>query len=280
VNCGTRRFFLALSLAAATTAQAGPDRAQESVIVKINPPESGFFSKVIEYQGIPIKSSEEVVDEALLAARDRLGIMLTNLPGVCGNLRAAHAELHIIGRNQVTSDLPEWRFEKGKPLAEYNGLTIDQRTRGMGGRISSCGEENLLKLEKDRYLGRDICVHEFSHCIYQYGIPRELRGRFQRQYKASLAKGLWDKAYAGSNDDEFFAELAMWYFGTHGDLHMTGPKPAAGPEGLKAYDPEAFALFDEFFKGRIRISATTRADSREFEDDPASTYTNQPKANK
>jgi len=255
------------------TAGAGPDTAQADAIVKIDPPEKDFFSKVIYYQGIQIKSSKEVADEALFAARTRLAIMLTNLPGVCENLRAAHAELHIIGRDQVTSDLPEWRFDKGKPLPEYNGLTIDQRTRGMGGRISSCGEENLLKLEKDRYLGRDICIHEFSHCIYEFGIPRGIRERFRGQYKSSLAKGLWEKAYAASNDDEFFAELAMWYFGTHGDLHMTGTKPAIGPDGLKAYDPDAFALFDELFSGRMEISRTARADSAEFEDDSASAPT-------
>jgi alpha-L-arabinofuranosidase len=272
VNSRTFGLLLALGLAAATTAVAGPDSTRADAITRIDPPESDFFSKVVYYRGIPIKSSGEVADTALFAARDRLAMMLTNLPAVCENLRAAHAELHIIGRNQVTSDLPEWRFDKGKPLPEYNGLTIDQRTRGMGGRIASCGEENLLKLEKDRYLGRDICVHEFSHCIYQCGIPRDIRQRFRRQYKASLARGLWDKAYAASNDDEFFAELAMWYFGTHGDLHMTGSKPAAGPAGLKAYDPDAFALFDELFSGRMKISATTRADSSEFEDDPATTY--------
>jgi hypothetical protein len=45
----------------------------------------------------------------------------------------------------------------------------------------------------------------------------------------------------------------MWYFGTHGDLHMTGPKPENGPEGLKKYDPEAYALFDDFYSGRIAI---------------------------
>jgi alpha-L-arabinofuranosidase len=273
VNGGAFRFFLALALAAATTMRADPDGAQADGIHKIDPPEKDFFSKVIFYQGIPIKSSNEVVDEALFAARDRLAAMLTNLPAVCQNLRATHAELHIIGRDQVTSDLPEWRFEKGKPLPEYNGLTIDQRTRGMGGRISSCGEENLLKLEKDRYSGRDICVHEFSHCIYHVGMSREVRDRFRRQYKASLAKGLWDKAYAASNDDEFFAELDMWYFGTHGDLHVTGPKPANGRNGLKAYDPDAYALFDEFFSGRMKVSLTTRADSAEFEDDPATAYT-------
>lgn len=270
MKCEGSRSFLALALAVAATAWADPGSRQADAIVKIDPPEKDFFSKAISYHGIPIKSSQEVADEALLAARDRLAMMLTNLPAVCENLRAAHAELHIIGRNQVTSDLPEWRFDKGKPLPEYNGLTIDQRTRGMGGRIASCGEENLLKLEKDHYLGRDICVHEFSHCIYQFGIPRDLRDRFRRQYKASLAKGLWEKAYAASNDDEFFAELAMWYFGTHGDLHMRGPKPESGPGGFKAYDPDAFALFDEFFSGRMKISRTTRADSSEFEDDPAS----------
>jgi len=250
-------------------ASAGPSTA---VVQVIAPPENDFFAKVLFYQGIPIKAPKEVADEALYAAQSRLSMMLSNLPSVCANLKMSGAELHIIGRDQVTSDLPEWRFQKGKPLPEYNGLTIDQRTRGMGGRISSCGEENLLKLQKDRYFGRDICVHEFSHCIYQFGIPRDLRNRFRRQYKASLAKGLWDKAYAASNDDEFFAELAMWYFGTHGDLHMTGPKPASGPDGLKTYDPDAFALFDEFFSGRMKISPTTRADPSEFEDEPASAY--------
>jgi hypothetical protein len=274
VNRKVLRFFLSLGLAAATTVRAGTESGSQDGIVKIDPPEKGFFYKELFYKGIPIKSSAETVDEALFAARSRLEMMLTNLPGVCANLHASHAELHIIGRNQVTSDLPEWRFDKGKPLAEYNGLTIDQRTRGMGGRISSCGEENLLKLAQDRYSGRDICVHEFSHCIFEFGISRDVRDRFRRLYKTSLAKGLWNKAYAASNDDEFFAELAMWYFGTHGDLHMTGTKPAVGPDGLKAYDPDAFALFDEFFGGRMKISPASRADSREFEDDPASAYTN------
>jgi len=34
---------------------------------------------------------------------------------------------------------------------------------------------------------------------------------------------------------------------------MTGPKPENGPEGLKKYDPEAFALLDEFYGGRMKI---------------------------
>jgi alpha-glucosidase len=172
---------------------------------------------------------------------------------VLSNLVSRGAALHIIGRDQVTTDLPEWRHDKGVPRPEYNGLTRDQRTRGMGGLLTSCGEENLLKLTKDRYRGRDICLHEFSHSVLNNGCPREIKAHFAAQRTNSLAKGLWVRSYAGSNVDEYFAELTMWYFGTHGDLSMTGPKPENGREGLKKYDPEAFALMDDFYSGRIDI---------------------------
>ena len=90
-------------------------------------------------------------------------------------------------------------------------------------------------------------------------MSRDVLAKFNAQFTNSLAKGLWRKSYAGSNPDEFFAELTMWYFGTHGDLGMTGAKPANGREGLKAYDAEAFALFDDFYSGRIEVG---KADAR------------------
>lgn len=242
----------------AAEAGAAPDPAPS--IRQIDPPEQSFFSKQLDYQGIPIKSHAVVANEALLAARDRLGRLLANLPVVVSNLAAAGVELHIIGRDQVTTDLPEWRQDKGRPIWEpsYNGQTRDERTRGMGGRLTSCGEENLLKLERDRYRGRDICLHEFAHSIRNFGVTREVRDRFDECYRASLAHGLWAGAYAASNQDEFFAELTMWYFGTHGDLGMKGRKPADGPAGLREYDPGAFALFDEFYSGRMPATRAVR----------------------
>jgi hypothetical protein len=227
---------------------------RKPAIVQLNPPEKDFFSKVLDFHGIPIKAHKVVVDEALYAAHDRLWMALSNQPNVISNLAAAGAELHIIGRDQVTTDLPEWRRDKGKKLAEYNGLTRDERTRGMGGLKTSCGEENLLRLEKDRYHGRDICLHEFAHNILQHGAYRELYKKVEEQRNRSLEKGLWKESYAGSNPHEFFAELTMWYFGTHGDLRMTGTKPENGREGLKKYDPEAFKLLDDFYSGRIEVA--------------------------
>jgi alpha-glucosidase len=251
--------FIALCLVLYTAPAEAQNRNGQPVapampeIIALNPPEKDFFSKLLDFHGVPIKAPGVVVDGALQAAYERLSMLLSNQPMVLSNLVAAGAELHIIGRDQVTTDLPEWRHDKGVPRPEYRGLTRDQRTRGMGGLLTSCGEENLLKLESDCYRGRDICVHEFSHNIRNHGVPKEVRARFDEQYHRSLDQGLWQKSYAGSDPDEFFAELTMWYFGTHGDLHMTGPKPENGAEGLKKYDPEAFGLLDEFYSGRMKI---------------------------
>ena len=230
----------------------GQKPPQPGPVVRIDPPEKEFFSKRLDYEGIAIKAPAEVVDEALFEAHARLSMLLKNLPAVRENLRDAGAELHIIGRNQQTSDLPEWRHMKGKP---FDGrLTIDQRTRGMGGRLTSCGEENLLKLERDRYRGRDICVHEFAHNIYNRGISAAVRQKFRDRHKAALEEGLWVGSYAGSNDNEFFAETTMWYFGTHGDLRMKGNKPANGREGLLAYDPKTLEMLDQLYSGKMEIA--------------------------
>jgi len=231
---------------------------EPGAIQTIDPPEKEFFSKRLDFECIPIKAHQVVSNEALIAAYSRLNSLFSGLGDVrslvLSNLARAGVELHIIGRDQVTTDLPEWRHDKGKPLAEYNGRTRDQRTRGMGGRLVSCGEENLLRLRDDRYRGRDICVHEFAHAIRNFGMTRKIRERFNEQYRRSLEKGRWKGSYAGSNADEFFAELSMWYFGTHGDRSMKGEKPGDGKEGLRSYDPDAYTLFDDFYSGRSESS--------------------------
>ena len=229
----------------------------------INPPERGFFSKVLDYQGIPIKAHRDVSDDALLVAHARLRRMLSRAPAVVANLRAEAVELHIIGKDQVTSDLPYLRHYKGKP---FDGdLTIDERTRGVGGQLVSCGEENLLRLPGDRYAGRDICVHEFAHAIFTYGLDEPTRERIKRQYHQSLAAGRWATAYAATNVEEFFAELSMWYFGTRGDYGNMSPPPEIGRDGLARYDPETFRLLDDIYSGRIEVTALSLVELRPVE---------------
>jgi len=232
-------------------------------IQAIAPPEKEFFSKQLDYHGIPIKAHAVVSDAALREAYQRLDMLMEHQPVVLANLVVAGAQLHIIGKEQVTSDLPEHRHMKGQKIDSYGGKTVDERTRGLGGLLTSCGEENLLRLDKDHYHGRDICIHEFAHNIRNAGITAEVRKRFDEQRERSIKNNLWVGSYAASNPDEFFAELTMWYLGTFGDMGMKGPKPENGKDGLKKYDPEAYALFDDFYSGRIQIAALEASADRQ-----------------
>ena len=48
-----------------------------------------------------------------------------------------------------------------------------------------------------------------------------------------------------------------------------------GPEGLKKYDPEAYALLDDFYSGRIEIAKVTPHPRRWYdEEDPDAKPTN------
>ena len=48
-------------------------------ILRLEPPEKDFFSKSLDFQGIPIKAHEVVADEALYVAYDRLALRVQNL---------------------------------------------------------------------------------------------------------------------------------------------------------------------------------------------------------
>lgn len=219
-------------------------------ITRIDPPEAGFFSKQLVVRGVAIKAHADTSDAAIEEAARRIDRQLSRAPGMADNLRKFGAEMHIIGKDQQTTDLPEYRHLKGKP---FDGkLTIDERGRGYGGLPASCAEENLLLLPSDRFREhRDICIHEFAHTILGYGVSREAREKVEAQFRKSMAADKWKTAYAASNPHEFFAELTMWYFGSRGDYGKITPAPSRGATWLKAYDPEAYELLDAIYSGRI-----------------------------
>jgi VHL beta domain len=230
--------------------------AKDAPITAIRPAEYGFFSKEIDAAGIPIKAHQAVADAALLEAQKRIARMLAKIPVARQNLVDVGAELHIIGKNQQTSDLPYLRHWKGKAFEGQGptAMSIDERTRGVGGLAASCGEENLLRLPSDRYTDhRDICTHEFAHNLFNYGLSENVRELVRQQFKKSIAAGLWKTAYAATNVDEFFAELSMWYFGSRGDFGNISPTPQAGRAWLRHYDPQAFDLLYRIYSGRAAI---------------------------
>jgi hypothetical protein len=241
-----------LAMAVFALARTMPAKSEDRHVVESSgSTASGFFKKHLDCGGIAVRSSAAVADAALLQGCEKVSLMLKNMPAVRDALGRQGAELHIIGRHEQTSDLPEFRARRGVQYVDNRGrlTTIDERTRGMGGLLSSCGEENILHLPGDRYGdGSDVCVHEFAHAIMDYGIGAEQRGQINDQYAKSMSAGLWRNAYAATNAKEYWAELSMWYFGSHGARRRGVETPAGnGPGALQGYDPQGFSLLQRIY---------------------------------
>jgi hypothetical protein len=90
--------------------------------------------------------------------------------------------------------------------------------------------------------------------VLSFGLSPDVREIVRKQFQKSTAAGLWKTAYASTNDDEFFAELSMWYFNSRGDYGKLSPKPKVGRDWFRQYDPGAFAVIDGIYSGRTKVA--------------------------
>ncbi|KXZ44242.1 hypothetical protein GPECTOR_70g472 [Gonium pectorale] len=126
---------------------------------------------------------------------------------VVRRLVSGGAVIAIIGRNQVTTDIPAHSFMRWSE----GGRDTDSTTRGLGGTkespVTSCGEENLL-MEDDRfYPSENILVHEFGHTVMNIGLTAEDRMRIKQLYDSAFRQQLYEKsAYIMENEEEYWAE--------------------------------------------------------------------------
>jgi alpha-glucosidase len=203
-----------------------------------------FYEKATDYKGLPILASGKVSDRGLAEARYLIGQMLGDRDDITEAMVKARCRFVVMAPTEMTTDVPEQRNMTPK---DY----WDNRARGLGGRITSCGEENLLNLKGDRYRNENILIHEFSHCIHQYGlrtVDPKFDGKLRSAYTRSIDKGLWKDTYAATNQGEYWAEGVQSYFdcnappnkGIHNDINTR--------EKLAKYDTEFFALIDDVFK--------------------------------
>ncbi|SNT08162.1 von Hippel-Lindau disease tumour suppressor protein [Granulicella rosea] len=229
-------------------------------VVVDSPPHFNFYARHLDCDGIPVRAAAVVDPAALPATCAHIRTMLAHIPNVRANMVARGAEMHITGSYQIISDLPEYRDERGERKFTHPGeqagvaekVDIDSYAAALGGIYSTCPESNVLHLPGDGFGPKaEVCVHEFAHDVMGTGFDAGMRAQIERVYKSSMTKGLWKGAYAATNEHEFWAEISTAYFGAQGNVsHMETPHPAPGPEGLKAYDPEAYALADRFYSGQ------------------------------
>ena len=223
----------------------------------VDPPVAGFFGKrLLLRDGVGIAAHRDVSDGALLGAGSQIGPMLAGLPrAAVDNMRDAGAQLRVLGKDQQTSDMPDLRHWRGKVWEKSSGKTIDERARGLGGISCLCAEENILALPSDRHKDhRCICVHEFAHVIHRVGVDERMKRCITAAYARAKAAGLWPGCYAISNEQEFFAELSMWYFGSHGDYGKIKPRPVPGRDWLAEYDPGSYRMLRRLYSGERAVA--------------------------
>lgn len=195
-----------------------------------------FYKKYLDVKGMPVVASGEVADAALRRTHYIVTHMLAGRPDVVAAMVKNGMYLIIIGKDQVYTDMPEYR---NHPNPAYQ----NERVRGTGGKPTSFGEENLLCLPIDRYDDESIGVHEFCHTIDSTlrSVDSTWNERRNTAYHHATDKGLWKNTYAGSNPGEYWAEVSQAYFDC-GRPNNWNHGPIARREQLKVYDPETYEL--------------------------------------
>lgn len=240
------KLLITLTLATATLLQAAPEAAADVTPVPdalrekfdLDP----FYQKSLMVDGLPILGSAKVSDPALREAAWIVRKMLTAHPEIIGTLKKNGVRVVVMAHNEYTTDVPEQADWDRK---EY----WDKRARGMGGRISSCGEENLLSFPGDPYSTENLLIHEFAHTIHDYGL-KDLIPDFDKQiteaYEKATKAGLWKDTYAGSNAHEYWAEGVQSWFDNNRENDSIHNDIDTRAE-LKKYDPALAALCEKVF---------------------------------
>lgn len=220
------------------------------------PPDSGhydpFYQKYTEAEGLPITASAKVSDAAILAARDIITHMLAKRPDIRQEMIRQGVRVTIMAQSELTTDVPEQRNWKKPALtdprltdgeranyARIAAMTDQQywntRARGMGGKLTTGAEENIL-------------VHEFSHGIMT-GIrsaDTALYAEILAAYKSAKEKGMYKNSYASNTANEYWAEGTQWWFWSNYEETFNGQR-VWSPEELAAYDPTLYALLGRVY---------------------------------
>ncbi len=205
-----------------------------------------FYKKYLNCDGIAVISSERVDDRAFYQVEKLLDKMLENRPDVRKALVEDDVRYVIIAAEEQVTDIPD--YADMRPKAFWN-----ERSRGFGGRVTSCGEENLLSFPMDRYGDESIFIHELAHAIDGRGLRKiepDFKQRLKALYDSAMAKGLYKHDYASTNTSEYWAESVQAFFDADREKNWNHNHVNMRSE-LYEYDPN----MAEFVREKFRITS-------------------------
>ena len=239
-------------------------------------PLDNFYEKCTTDSGMIVASSAVVPDEALYEM-NRIILEMTQLhPEATERINALGIIAGVIGVDQGTTDMPEYKDLKNDPNVDW-----DQKG-GLGATIFrplvSAGEENLLCYTSDPWLngqpgGESLGIHEISHTILEYGLVSSSMEDFNPYtplpksywsggqvlfndlisiYEEARNEGRWHDTYAGSNWTEFFATGTQMFFNAFDrsdDRYDNSDEYEfnTNREGLEQYEPKLVDYFETIY---------------------------------
>lgn len=213
---------------------------------------NAFYKKYLDVEGIPVVSSDNVPDQALLNARTIMKNMLKMIPDSKAKMIANKLRVGIIGKTEKPTQMPEY----SDLYTAFPGTDWDNRARAYGATLArplttNC-EENMLCQSADRYKGEEILTHEFSHAIHELGLKLTVAGfdgELQAAFNNAKTKGLWTNTYAISDIREYWAEGVQCWFncnleaiptnGVHNNINTRTE--------LQGYDVMLYNLIKKYF---------------------------------
>lgn len=239
-------FFIAACVCGCKTPSGPPNRVGKVAPVPMSLRQSLnlalFYQKYLNAGGLPMLGSTNVSDYAMREACWIVQHMLSHRPEILRVMTTNRARLVVMAYNEYTTDVPE---QAGRSPKVY----WDRRARGLGGRICSCAEENLLCFPGDPYSTENILIHEFGHAIAGVGmraIDPTFNARLREAYTNAANAGLWQRTYAGSSVEEYWAEGVQDWFDNNRENDSQHNHVNTRAE-LKEYDPGLAALCAEVF---------------------------------
>jgi hypothetical protein len=211
-----------------------------------------FYKKYLDGNGIPVLASAQVSDAAVVQACTITVRMLAKSSDLRQAMASARMHAAVIGRNEVTTDIPEYRdLNTAFPNTDWNTL------RGVGATMArpvvSAGEENLLCLADDIFRGENVLVQSTASAI-RIGIDNfdsAFEGRLQSAFSSATAAGLWARTYAVTNAGMYFTEGVQDWFDAN--LQASPPNGRQNEINTRAeltiYDPALAALVSDYLPG-------------------------------
>ena len=159
--------------------------------------EPTFYKKGILVQDILIATSKEVSDFTLLEAAYQFDMVMKTLkPEVASRIRARKVLCVLVGKDELTSDMPQFKSElTGPELDFYNWrqrgflTTLDERPTVL------FAEEDVMEYEGGMQI-ESILIHEFGHVIDGAGFDENQQRQLVESFDQAKAKGLWNDGSA------------------------------------------------------------------------------------